>query len=72
MSVRAASYPADDGAPQLTDAEIEAILLAELDPREDAPQAFEMAQAPEKGRRWARWLLVFMFGLVIIGGWVKP
>ena len=57
---------------QLTDAEIEAILLAEQDTQEDAPPALEMVQNPDKGSLAARWLLMFMLGLVLVGTWVRP
>ena len=66
------SYPGGDWQPELTDAEIEAILLAETDLLEDAPPAFEMVQAPGKASPWARWLLGFMFVLVLVGSWVRP
>ena len=56
----------------LTDAGIEAILLTDLEAQEDVPHALEIVQTPGKGSLVARWLLMVMFGLVLVGSWVKP
>ena len=60
------------GEAPLSDAEIEAILLADLDLREDVPHALELEQTLGKSSLVARWLLMVMFGLVLVGTWVKP
>ena len=68
----AGAYRVTGGEAPLSDAEIEAILLADLDLREDVPHALELEQTLGKSSLVARWLLMVMFGLVLVGTWVKP
>lgn len=55
----------------LSDAEIEAILLADAIPPEQPPQVFGMVQAPEHASWMARWLFVIMMLMVLLGSWLK-
>ena len=70
MAGRVKTTYADANESPLSDAEIEAILVAEMAADDEAPRPLEMVHAP--GTAWGRWLLALMLGLMLIGSWVKP
>jgi len=61
--------------PTLTDAEIEAMLVAEMEANEHTPsessEPLMMAQSPEHAGALARWMLVGLFLIVLVSGWIK-